>query len=508
MAQTLVDECSYSLLTKEHDIEKRNVYFVKLTDSSLKAIEEYLVPKQNNGFPRAKPCIRFDSLTGLITIPGRTESTNQHDRKNFQFNVSALQASNQQGVLECICQPNLRETELVSYGSLQSKISVMATDDVYETTRNRMAQADQERKEVRTKEIKLNQVKKRAKRKMQMLSQDSGALPKVTSLKRPAQAPSSSSMAPSSAPLRSSPVPTISRNSPASSQKSFTFRDRIIHILAIRPHKKPELLARLQREAAPPKEKGVISFIVQQVSSMKNNEFHLNVDCYNELQPDSWPFYKGSEREKVKTNIKMMNNSSNPDDSTSPQMVTSSSQSPEEKGCGDVQVDSTTSSKKMKYDFTDDTEPSSTSSSLVGSYKSPQSNEARSKYEEDSPPTVASTSLTPEYLKNYKRITTYEQRCLYKQKFTSEYPEYRRLKAQTDAVTLKFVELDKSRKKSIVGTAEHERINDEICDLYEKHKKDEQYIEMKKRCHELHQKLGHIKSLIVEYDAMTAEQNA
>jgi len=503
MAQTLVDDCSYSLLTKEHDIEKRNVYFVKLTDSSLKAIEEYLL--LNNGpHSKAKPCIKFDSLNGLITIPGRSDLAHQHDRKSFQFEVSALQASNQ-GMLECICQPNLWEKDLVSYGTLQSKIAVKATNESFETTRNRMAQTDQERKEVRTKEIKLNQVKKRAKKKMQMLSQDSLS-PKVTSMKRPAQAPTSSS-ASLSVPIRSSPVPSINRNSPASSQKSFTFRDRIIHILAIQPYKKSELLARLRREAALPKD-SVISLIVQQVSSMKDHEFHLNADCYNELQPDSWPFYKGSEREKVKENIRMMKIPSAPDDSTSPQMVTSSSQSPEEKGRGDLHVDSTTSSKKMKYEFTDDTEPSSTSSSLVSSHKSPQSTETRSNYEEDSPPTVASTSLTPEYLKNYKRITTYEQRCLYKQKFQLEYPEYRRLKAQTDAVTQKFVELDASWKKAIPGTVEHERIHDEICDRYEECQKDEEYIEKKKRCHELDQKLRHIKSLIVEYDAMIAEQNA
>lgn len=54
-----------------------------------------------------------------------------------------------QGILECIKHADVRTDRLVSYGPLQSKISIAATDDVYENTRNRMAQVDHERKEIR-----------------------------------------------------------------------------------------------------------------------------------------------------------------------------------------------------------------------------------------------------------------------------------------------------------------------------------------------------------------------
>lgn len=42
MAQTLVEDRSYHLSTAEEDVGKKHVYFVKLTDSCLKAIEEYI----------------------------------------------------------------------------------------------------------------------------------------------------------------------------------------------------------------------------------------------------------------------------------------------------------------------------------------------------------------------------------------------------------------------------------------------------------------------------------
>ena len=42
MAQTLVEDRSYNLCTGEEDLDKKHVYFVKLTDSCLKAIEELI----------------------------------------------------------------------------------------------------------------------------------------------------------------------------------------------------------------------------------------------------------------------------------------------------------------------------------------------------------------------------------------------------------------------------------------------------------------------------------
>lgn len=44
MAQTLVEERSYNL-TGDDNINDKSLYYVKLTDSCLKAIEEYIIHK-------------------------------------------------------------------------------------------------------------------------------------------------------------------------------------------------------------------------------------------------------------------------------------------------------------------------------------------------------------------------------------------------------------------------------------------------------------------------------
>jgi len=66
--------------------------------------------------------------------------------KKFHFAVSNLaKPSVNQGILECIKHTDRSTKNLVSYGPLESRISIAASDDVYENTRNRMAQVDQER---------------------------------------------------------------------------------------------------------------------------------------------------------------------------------------------------------------------------------------------------------------------------------------------------------------------------------------------------------------------------
>lgn len=74
--------------------------------------------------------------------------------RKFRFGVSSLNVNTSnplQGIIECIKHPDRKGNKLVSYGSLESKISIAATEDVYENTRNRMAQVDAERKDVRYK---------------------------------------------------------------------------------------------------------------------------------------------------------------------------------------------------------------------------------------------------------------------------------------------------------------------------------------------------------------------
>lgn len=46
------------------------------------------------------------------------------------------------------------------------------------------------------------------------------------------------------------------------------YRDRVIHLLALKSYKKPELLARLQRDSVNQKDKNSLGTILQQVRSL------------------------------------------------------------------------------------------------------------------------------------------------------------------------------------------------------------------------------------------------
>lgn len=59
--------------------------------------------------------------------------------------------------------------------------------------------------------------------------------------------------------------PADSERNPCTAVYRRPYRDRVIHVLALRTYKKPELLARLQRDGIMKKDKGCLGKILQQV---------------------------------------------------------------------------------------------------------------------------------------------------------------------------------------------------------------------------------------------------
>ncbi|KAJ7384554.1 snRNA transcription by RNA polymerase II [Desmophyllum pertusum] len=111
---------------------------------------------------------------------------------------------------------------------------------------------------------------------------------------------------------------------------------------------------------------------------------------------------------------------------------------------------------------------------------------------------------SPEFMRKYKLITTYEQRCLYKKDFQTEYEEYKALKEKIDSVSTKFTELQSKRLQFPVKSTERQTIDAEILEHYEQIQKDPLWQPTKKRCHDLHTKLTYIKGLISAYDKSDA----
>lgn len=65
----------------------------------------------------------------------------------------------------------------------------------------------------------------------------------------------------------------------------------------MRPFKKPELYDRISRDGA--KERSCINVILKQISTMRDNTFHLNRHMWNDVN-DEWPFYTEQERQMMK----------------------------------------------------------------------------------------------------------------------------------------------------------------------------------------------------------------
>ncbi|XP_012865350.1 PREDICTED: RNA polymerase II elongation factor ELL3 [Dipodomys ordii] len=107
----------------------------------------------------------------------------------------------------------------------------------------------------------------------------------------------------------------------------------------------------------------------------------------------------------------------------------------------------------------------------------------------------------PDYLLQYRAINSAEQQQAYEQDFETDYAEYRILHSRVGAASQRFIELGAEIKRVQRGTPEHKELEDKIVQEYKKFKKRYPgYREEKRRCEYLHQKLSHIKGLILEFE--------
>ncbi|XP_055132855.1 RNA polymerase II elongation factor ELL3 isoform X1 [Symphalangus syndactylus] len=107
----------------------------------------------------------------------------------------------------------------------------------------------------------------------------------------------------------------------------------------------------------------------------------------------------------------------------------------------------------------------------------------------------------PDYLLQYRAIHSAEQQHAYEQDFETDYAEYRILHARVGTASQRFIELGAEIKRVQRGTPEYKVLEDKIVQEYKKFRKRYPgYREEKRRCEYLHQKLSHIKGLILEFE--------
>ncbi|XP_076624915.1 suppressor of Triplolethal [Colletes latitarsis] len=292
----LVAGVQYGLSSHSNFHENKSLIFVKLTDSAQRAIEDFL---RNRNKTSQNPTIQFLGNEGQLSFPSTQSS---HGSAGFTFSLSGNQdIEGPQGGFECIQQTGPKSLE--SLGALPCKMRIQANDDVYETTRHRMAVAEENNKNKCTRVIKAN-------------GPDIGRKVKVKASGRPIPSPSNSRHREStsiptfgSQPRLSSSSykPAVSNPPPARNQPEKKVSDvmrrplkeRLIHLLALRPYKKPELYDRINREGIKERERSAMTTILKQVAFMRDNTYYLQRYVWNDVQED-WPYYTEQEKAMLK----------------------------------------------------------------------------------------------------------------------------------------------------------------------------------------------------------------
>uniref|UniRef100_A0A671WSC1 Elongation factor RNA polymerase II n=1 Tax=Sparus aurata TaxID=8175 RepID=A0A671WSC1_SPAAU len=280
-----------------------SVFHVKLTDSALKAFEGY----QSSKVLSLRPLIRFNGNQGKISIP---RSENSSELQTFTFYLSNVGRDNPQGSFDCIQQYITSEgsIQLDCLGGIQDKITVCATDDSYQKARESMAQVEEETRS----------------RSAIVIKPGGRYVGKKVQIRKPA--PGLSDIAPSRRTSR--PVIISSGMLKKSTAQHRPLRERLVHLLALKPYKKPELILRLQKDGLLPLDKDYLDSHLQQVANLngKDNTFTLKDFLYKEVQKD-WPGYTEGDQQLLKRILFRKQNSSAPPLESPPKELAGSSPS-------------------------------------------------------------------------------------------------------------------------------------------------------------------------------------
>ncbi|CAH8571101.1 unnamed protein product [Heterobilharzia americana] len=185
-------------------------------------------------------------------------------------------------------------------GKMVSRITVNAKEDSFSAAKERMTQLEDENKKSHTKE--LGSGKSMTQRTSIPKSSSKRSSPCVN-LKgktnefapQNVDAANSANRVQSQNPTGCGPSPPLAN--PEVSARSL--RERIIHILALRPYQRPELLLRLSRDGLSRHQKEQISDVLSAVGRVgRQSAYYLIPSVISELDAN-WPGYTGAERKRI-----------------------------------------------------------------------------------------------------------------------------------------------------------------------------------------------------------------
>lgn len=475
----------------------RCLIHVKLTELSMKSVQSLIHSDKGAFFS-----LWFEDNGGSMAIPLSSGGT-----RRFDFKTAPLQEAEDHSSLECVHQSmdTSRKQALSCWGPLQHRLTVQGTDDVYIQTKDRMKKAEQERQGQKAQEIKLPSNKGRSKASRFAQSSSSAKA-------------SSSKVKPVALPALKQPLakyPSGSARSPR------TLKERILHLLALKPQKRPDIVARLKKDTKRSESTMTnLDGILQEVADLQSGMYTLKDSLYSTLQVDDWPFYSEAERQLIKRSITQVKPSL-PMTNNSTEHLNDLHVPPTKRPNASSKLDGAPNVKRAK--LSPSPPPSSFSSSAAQAVKPPPAAAAASITLQPPPPAkkkkkkakdkvsterktapAADTKPPPDYSSEFPAIASDQQRSEYKQLFSREYEEYTQLKDSIGQVMAQYrhqcMELSQQLQCVEKNSEEEKVIKQKIREKYAQLQKEQDYQIKKKRFEELHYRLEHIKKTVIVYD--------
>jgi len=365
----LIEGQKFGLSSKSDN--SKSVVYVKLTDSALRSLEEYLKHRavlDKNG--AAGPTIHFTQAGGAISLPS---TTSERGSVSYPFGLSANEdgGPSKQSSMGCLRSTN---NTLESVGTMGETLRVKATEDsAFRRIEQRFHSVKMENEKNKTVLLDNKDKKKKGSvvvsrrtpsttsslpprptssttpytglgpgrgggHNQRSVSPGGLSLPTNLPTTRPSNtSPSLSCWSPGSTGgqkdhISASGVPKTNNSTPHSSKTSTpppyasknkyqsqhkpnkqsqsggnpeimkrSLRERLVHLLAVRPQKKMELHTRIYKDGIKEKDKksNLLSTLLREVAECKNNVFELKRSMWNDVNED-WPFYTAEDKAALK----------------------------------------------------------------------------------------------------------------------------------------------------------------------------------------------------------------